>query len=104
MKIILNDPKSGTLLELDANKVDIATGTGWSIKFPTGKKVLLRFCDDAWIAADDDIGATQQYWQMVGEEISRSLMADMILCITNRNFTADRIRTKRKRVVKYLLI
>jgi len=37
MKIRLNEPESGTVLQLEATKVDTSSGVGWSILKPQKK-------------------------------------------------------------------
>ena len=75
MKIRLNEPESGTVLQLEATKVDTSSGVGWSILTPQKKKVLIKFREGLW-TAEYDHSISQEFWQMVGNEIDQALEAD----------------------------
>ena len=99
MKITLNETETGTTLPLEVYKVDTPTGEGWSVLTPQGRKVLIKLRDGNWYA-EDDHSITQEFWQMVGEEISRTLEADQLATVIP--FTIP--RPKRARILKYSLI
>jgi hypothetical protein len=72
MKITLNEPGSGTLLELEVQKVDIPSGTGWYIITPKGRKVLIRSCNGEWLT-DGENNISHEFWQTIGNEINKRL-------------------------------
>jgi len=102
MKIILKEPESGTVLELLADKVDIAAVNAWSILFPTGKKTLIRCCNGVW-KTENYSNISPQFWQIVGNEITRLVDADEFHKNKNANFSAADARLKRRRTMKYQL-
>ncbi|MES2267511.1 MAG: hypothetical protein V4520_12170 [Bacteroidota bacterium] len=72
MRIVLNETETGTELQLEAYKVDTPTGIGWSVLTPQGITVVIKLIDGSWQAADAP-SISQEFWQLVGEEISRML-------------------------------
>jgi hypothetical protein len=99
MKITLNETETGTTLPLEVYKVDTPTGEGWSVLTPQGRKVLIKLRDGNW-HAEDDHSITREFWQMVGEEISRTLEADQLATAIPSTIP----RPKRARILKYSLI
>ncbi|EHQ30993.1 hypothetical protein BDD43_4981 [Mucilaginibacter gracilis] len=99
MKITLNETQTGTILELEVYKVDTPTGEGWSVLTPQGRKVVIKFRDGNW-HAEDDHSITQEFWQMVGEEISRTLDENLLATIG----PPSNPRPKRTRILKYLMV
>lgn len=69
MKIVLNEPDSGTLLELDGAEVDIPSGTGWCVIMPKGRNVVIKFFDGEW-KTDDESNISREFWQTIGNEIT----------------------------------
>jgi hypothetical protein len=99
MRIILNEPESGTELHLEVNKVDTPTGVGWSVLTPQGRTVIIKLIDGNW-QAEDDQSISQEFWQMVGEEIGTVLATEHIASPTS----SCNLHPKRARILKYLLV
>ena len=72
MRIILNETETGTDLQLEAHEVTTPTGMGWSVLSPQGISVVIKLIDGNWQAADAP-SISQEFWQILGEEISRIL-------------------------------
>jgi len=96
MKIRLNEPESGTVLQLEVNKVDTSSGVGWSVLTPQKKKILIKFREGLW-TAEDDHSVSQEFWQMVGNEIDQALEADR----AGNAIPSANLRPKRARILKY---
>jgi hypothetical protein len=99
MRIVLNQTESGTELHLDVYKVDTPTGVGWSVLTPQGRNVLIKLIDGNW-QAEDDQSISQEFWQMVGEEIGTVLATEHIASPTS----SCNLHPKRARILKYLLV
>ena len=75
MKIKLNEPVSGTLLELEVVRVDLPSGTGWSVHMADGKKVVITNYKGLW-KTEEAGNISQEFWQVVGNEINRVLIEE----------------------------
>jgi hypothetical protein len=95
MRIVLNEPESGTELQLEVNKVDTSSGVGWSVLTPQKKKVLIKCREGLW-TAEDDHSISQEFWQMVGNKIDQALEAGR----TGNEISSANLRPKRARIVK----
>ena len=69
MRITLNEPE----LELEVNRVDTPTGTGWCVIMPDDRKILVKLRYGKWETEDM---ISEQFVQDVGSEISRFLEED----------------------------
>jgi hypothetical protein len=69
MKITLNDQE----LELQVNKVDTPTGTGWSICMRDERKLVIKFRQGKWETADN---VDDTFVQVIGREIDHFFNID----------------------------
>lgn len=95
MRITLKEPE----LDLEVNKVDTPTGTGWCVIMPDERKILVKHRHGKW-EADDLI--CDQFVQAVGDEIDRFLESVQPHKLSNGP-TELNTRPKRARILKYLL-
>jgi len=96
MRITLKEPD----LDLEVNKVDTPTGTGWCVIMPDDRKILVKVQHGRWETNDC---ISDQFVQDVGNEISLSLRADQPEKLST-NYHALNPRPKRARILKYFLI
>jgi hypothetical protein len=96
MRITLNEPE----LELEVNRVDTPTGTGWCVIMPDDRKILVKLRYGKWETEDM---ISEQFVQDVGSEISRFLEEDQPGRV-NDSYSALNTRAKRARIPKYILI
>jgi len=96
MRITLNEPE----LELEVNRVDTPTGTGWCVIMPDDRKILVKLRYGKWETEDM---ISEQFVQDVGSEISRFLEEDQPGRVNDSN-SALNTRAKRARIPKYILI
>jgi len=97
MKIELNEPESGTLLELEVNKVDIPSGTGWSVSTPKGRKVVIKLCDGEW-KTDGESNISHEFWQTIGQEITRLIRTEKQSQNSIKAILPSESRAKRPRI------
>jgi len=101
MKIIVSEPVTGKMFELDAYKVDTPTGPGWSVMLPTGAKVLLKHCNGRWEinTSMDDLFA-----QAICNEIMQSLEEGELDMNSGNRYAPIFFHPKRPRLSKHLLL
>ena len=69
MKIVLKEPGTCTLLELEVSKIDTPSGPGWSVITPGGRVVVIKFREGEW-KTDSESNISYEFWQTVGNEIT----------------------------------
>jgi hypothetical protein len=97
MKIKLNEPVSGTLLELEVVRVDLPSGTGWSVHMADGKKVVITYYKGFW-KPNEISNISQEFWQVIGDEINRLLVEEQQEKHTTITHTMVNTKPKRPRI------
>ena len=97
MKIKLNEPVSGTLLELEVVRVDLPSGTGWSVHMADGKKVVITYYKGLW-KPNEISNISQEFWQVIGDEINHLLVEEQQEKHTTITHTMVNTKPKRPRI------